>query len=72
MDTKIDSWKKWHSLVGRIIMLKTVLSIIPIYRMSCLSLLIRANSKLVKKMRHFFWQGMIKKKKGFNILGKDL
>lgn len=44
-------------------MLKRVLSAIPIYHMSCLSLSIGANSNLVKKMRPFFRKGMAEKRK---------
>lgn len=56
MDKKMESWKtKWLSWARKVIVLKKILSALPIYLMSYLSLSIDANSKLVKKIRYFYW-----------------
>lgn len=44
-------------------MLRLVISALPIYLLSCLTLIARTNTKLVQLMRKLFWQGNEDKKK---------
>lgn len=59
----MDPWKgKWLSNVGRATMLKSVLSAIPTYQMSCVPLS-QGVKKMEKKLRMFYWQGSSKDRK---------
>lgn len=64
VDKKIENWKgKWLSRVGRTLKIKSVLSAVPTYQMSCLPLTKNVNKKLEEKLRNFFWKGIEEKKK---------
>lgn len=62
--TDSNSWKgKRLSWAGRLVMIQVVVSTLPIYLLSILSLLASANAFLIKKMRNFFWQNTEEKHK---------
>lgn len=55
VDKKVASWKnKWLSMAGKATLLKTVLSAIPIYQMSCMPLPSGVKEKLDRKLKHFY------------------
>ncbi|XP_057840094.2 uncharacterized protein LOC131049990 [Cryptomeria japonica] len=55
---KASSWKnKWLTQVGRIQMIKYVLSVIPIYHMSCFRLSYKAAKELDSLLKKFLWEG---------------
>ena len=69
--SKINTWKgKWLSSAGRPTMIKSVLSSMPIYQLSCIDLPIVKKEELKKILRNFFWQGSGDKKK-FALLAWD-
>lgn len=52
LDSKLQSWKgKWLSLVGRIVLIHSVLSAIPQYYMSCLEILGCIRDRLIMILR---------------------
>lgn len=58
----MNSWKgRWLSWAGRLVMLKTLVSSLPIYLLSYLALTSGANTNIIHKMRRFFWQGLAEK-----------
>lgn len=55
---KFANWKnKWLSQVGRIIIIKSILSTLPIYAMSCFKLTPRVIDALESFMKKFLWEG---------------
>lgn len=55
---RLGGWKgKWLTSVGRLMMLKMVLSTILIYFMACLKLPASIEDSIVQLMRRFFWSG---------------
>ena len=64
IDNQTESWKgRWLTKAGRMTKIKAVLSAIPIYQLSCSQLPKNINSKLERKLRDFFWNGLEEKKK---------
>lgn len=56
--SKVDGWKsKWLTSMGRILMLKSVISAIPIFSMMYLRILSQVIKVIEQKMRNFFWNG---------------
>lgn len=61
---KMEGWKgKWLSSARRILMLKSVVSTVPIFSMMCLKIPKKVINSVEKKMRKFFWSGAGKDKK---------
>ncbi|XP_057856252.2 uncharacterized mitochondrial protein AtMg00310-like [Cryptomeria japonica] len=61
---KASSWKnKWLTQAGRIQMIKSVLSAIPIYQMACFRLSFKVAKELDSLFKKFLWEGSQKKKK---------
>ena len=61
---KMEGWKGgWLSSVGRLLMLKLVVSVVPIFLMMCLNIPKRVISSVLKQMRSFFWSGTRKSDK---------
>ncbi|XP_059071301.1 uncharacterized protein LOC131865388 [Cryptomeria japonica] len=55
---KMEGWKsKWLSLAGRILMLKIVVSAMPIFPMACFKLPASIIKNMQQKMRKFLWNG---------------
>ncbi|XP_059068432.1 uncharacterized protein LOC131858952 [Cryptomeria japonica] len=55
---KMEGWKtKWISLAGRLLMLKTVVSAMPIFPMACFKLPGLVIKSMQQKMRKFLWNG---------------
>lgn len=55
---KMEGWKsKWLSLVDRLLMLKTIVSTMPIFPMACFKLPGTVIKNMQKKMRKFLWNG---------------
>lgn len=64
MDQNINSWKgKWLSWARRLVMFQAIISALPIYLLSFLSLTAGANSFIIKTMRNLFWQNTKEKQK---------
>lgn len=62
--SKASSWKnKWLTLAGRIQMIKYVLSVIPIYHMSCFRLSYKVAKEIDTLLKKFLWEGAQEKKK---------
>ena len=56
LETRIGGWKdKWFLTDGKITKIKSILSVIPIYPLSCLPLPRNTNKKLEKILRSFLW-----------------
>lgn len=54
----LEGWKsKWLTLAGRLMLLKSVLSALPIYSMMALKILEKVISCINKGMRKFLWNG---------------
>lgn len=52
---KLEGWKsKWLTLAGKILMLKTIVSAIPIFSMACLKIPNKIINVIKQKMRNFF------------------
>lgn len=70
---KIGTWKgKWVSSTGRILMVKSVLSTILVYSMSCLKLPKAVEETLNQVFRKLFWSGTRVKKNPFGSLRQNL
>jgi hypothetical protein len=55
---KSEAWKgRWLTLLGRIMMIKVVLSAIPIYMMSCLQLMKKSKYNIEEFLKTFLWEG---------------
>lgn len=62
--TKAAMWKnKWLTKARRIQMIKSVLSVVPIYYMSCFRLSSKAANDLDGLLKKFSWEGSKDKKK---------
>ena len=60
----MDGWKgKWLSSSGRILMLKSVVSVVPIFSMMCFKILKKVIKLVEMKMRKLFWSGVGEEKK---------
>lgn len=60
---KSASWKnKWLSQVGQIQMIKFVLSVVPVYNMSCYRLSCKASSTLDGMLKKIIWKGLKEEK----------
>lgn len=56
--SRINTWKgKWLSSAGRATLVRSVLSAMPIYQLSCQHLSSSKLAELNKHLRTFFWQG---------------
>lgn len=56
--SKAEAWKgKWLSLARRILMIKSVLAVVPIYVMSCFGMTHKAISDVESFMKRFLWEG---------------
>lgn len=54
----MEGWRgQWLTLAGRIMMLQTVLSAMPVFAMMCLDIPKKVVRIMVRKMRIFFWNG---------------
>lgn len=61
---KMDGWKgKWLSSAAIILMLKSIVSAMPIFSMMCLKILKKVINSVENKMRKFFWCGAGEDKK---------
>lgn len=74
--SKLESWKnRWPSQVGRLTMIKSVLSAIPIYSMSCFKM--PTGKKLDNILKKFIWEGAKDNKKnpphklGYNVFTEN-
>ena len=68
---KMEGWKgRWLSSVGRILMLQTVISAMPIFSMTCLDLPKKVICILEHKMRNFFGMDQMKVTKFPSLHGK--
>ncbi|XP_059070115.1 uncharacterized protein LOC131859887 [Cryptomeria japonica] len=55
---KMEGWKsKWLTLAGRLLMLKTTISKMPIFSMACFKLPSMIIKNIQQKMRKFMWNG---------------
>lgn len=55
---KSKQWKnRWLSQAGRLTMIRSVLSIIPIYSMSCFRMSYAASKKIDGMLNKFIWEG---------------
>ncbi|GLJ43774.1 hypothetical protein SUGI_0911280 [Cryptomeria japonica] len=57
-ESKSKNWKnRWLTLAGRITMIKSILSAIPIYSMSCFKMPFAAGKSLNNLLKKFVWDG---------------
>lgn len=67
---KIQQWgTMWLNPAGRLVLLKSGLISLPIYRFSLLQAPMIFHHKLEKALRHFLWQGGKSEKRKFNLVG---
>ncbi|XP_059067666.1 uncharacterized protein LOC131858444 [Cryptomeria japonica] len=54
----MDGWKsRWHTSAGRILILRSVVSVIPIFSVMCLKLLKRVINVIQQRMKKSIWNG---------------
>lgn len=66
---KIQHWgSMWLNPAGRLVLLKSGLISLPIYRFSLIQAPMAVHHKMEKALRHFLWQGGKAEKKKFNLV----
>lgn len=69
MKKKIQQWgKTWLNLARRVILLKAILSNLPLYNFSLIQVPISIHNKLEKILRQLIWQGGKSDKKKFSLV----
>ena len=68
---RLDGWKgRWLSFAGKILLLQTVISAIPIYSMSCLKIPLEVLKYIEQRMQKFLWNGTLNEEK-IPLIGWD-
>ena len=68
--TKLAGWKtKFLSFVGRIVLVKSIMTAIPNYVMQGVALPAHLYDKLDRIKRDFLWDSTAKKEEGYTLLG---